>query len=137
VYSGEFFEDLEIALDSCSNNQMGTIGHAKYTILSIVTTTIFASLITLTFSSFYYLFGPSQHHILNKSQIFKMRVLVFCMFASTISAVVGSLFMYGHLLAFYSFQPGPDFCDDQARIYWAPGSALMLAAVVLAFYLLW
>jgi hypothetical protein len=137
LYDGEFFENLDIQLETCANEEMGSLGDARFRLLSSVSSTIYSSLVTLVFSGLYYLFRPNGNQIPTKLQNKKMRFLVFCTFGSTISAVVSAMTMYGNHLAFFSFQPSSDFCDNPANLYFGPGAAITLFSLFLAIYLLW
>ena len=142
--NGEFFDELYAAWQLCEPNEvtMATVygGEAVYHnyIIRNLCVANYGSICGLIMATLYYVFKPTDSTGLTRWSKKKIRILVMCIFISTIAAIFGIMFVYTGIIQVYS-RRSSEYCElnPAADSMWKSGTAAIVLSLVLAVYLMW
>ncbi len=97
---------------------------------------IYGSLTGLVFAAMYYVFKPSEGLELPDFQVLKRRLLVFCCWGSTVSAIVGAMVLASEVFRFNSVITD-DLGNNKYGNYANAGIAFVVISATLGLYLSW
>lgn len=97
---------------------------------------IYSAMSGLVLSTTYYLFKPKNEAKVSHIESVKQRVLIFLLFVSTVTAVVGLMNATSDILTLFPVAED-DFCDAPLSKVWPIGIAFVVAAFALGLFLMW
>jgi hypothetical protein len=135
--NSEYFENLEVTLDACTNSGAVTYEAQFSKYLSNLGLTIYTCLMGLTFSCGYYLFyNKEQSSELSHFQRLKLKILMFCLFLATVGAVTGLMNLSSLLLNYYTV-PFDKLCTYNNSDIWGTGIFFVFLSFFSALFLMW